>query len=106
MDENWNETAEQEAEVELVVTLLDGKGEPYEATVLNSFMVNGKQYVSVLPVVPDENGEFPIILFAATFRDGAEGDTELEITTIPDRDYPGVAAYYEVNIMPLDLEKT
>lgn len=104
MDENRNQNTEQEADVELVVTLMDGNGEPYEATILNSFMVRGNQYVSVLPVVPDDNGEFPIILFAATIRDNGGEDVDVEITTIPDEDYPGVAEYYERNIMPLDME--
>lgn len=95
---------EQEPEVELVITLLDGNGEPYEATILNSFMVAGEQYVSVLPVTPDDNGEFPIILFAANFNEDSGGEVQVEITTIPDEKYPLIAEYYEQNILPLDME--
>lgn len=94
-----------ELETELIVTLLDGKGEPYEATILNSFMVGEKQYVSVLPVEPDESGEFPIILFAVSVKEDSEdsGDVQIEITSIPEHEYPMIAEYYERNVLPLDM---
>lgn len=104
MDETRENTA-QEQEVELVVTLLDGNGGQYEATVLNSFMVNNKQYISVLPVMPDENGDFPIILFAANFTETGDNEVQMEITSIPEAEYPAIAEYYEKNILPLDMEK-
>ena len=58
-DERERTGQEPEQEAEIVVTILDGQGNPYEATVLNSFMIGDKQYVAVLPVTPDEDGSYP-----------------------------------------------
>lgn len=91
-------------DIQLLVTLLDGNGTPYEVQILNSFLFEGKQYVSAIPVIP-VSGNFDIYLFLAQTTEKEDGSVDVEISTIPDDTYTAVAEYYENNILPLDSGK-
>lgn len=66
-----------EAGEEIVLTLIDDKGNPYDATLLTTFQAgDSKQdYAAFLSHVPDEEGTYPIQIFRyrLTVRDGEEG---------------------------------
>lgn len=62
---------------EIVLTLIDGKGNPYDATLLTTFQAgeNKQDYAAFLSHIQDEDGKFPIQIFRyeLVVRDGEEG---------------------------------
>lgn len=66
-----------ESEEEIVLTLIDDKGNPYDATLLTTFQAgDSKQdYAAFLLHVPDKEGTYQIQIFRyrLTVREGEEG---------------------------------
>lgn len=62
---------------QIVMTLIDDKGNPYDATLLTTFQAGQEKqdYAAFLSHVPDEKGIFPIQIFRykLTVREGQEG---------------------------------
>lgn len=62
---------------EIIMTLIDAEGKPYDATLLTTFQAGtrNRDYAAFLSHVPDEDGVFPIQIFRyrLTKRDGEEG---------------------------------
>lgn len=106
MSEQMKHNDHHGEDVQLIVTLLDGQGNPYDVAILNSFMYDGRQYVSAIPVLPDEKGNYDIYLFRAVTKEGnTPENVDVEFTTIPEDEYTAVATFYENTILPMDEDK-
>lgn len=76
MNTEYEKTRNEEEE-QIIMTLIDSEGNPYDATLLTTFKAGeqNRDYAAFLSHVPDGEGHFPIQIFRYTLteRNGVEG---------------------------------